>query len=168
MVVAIIRLRKVKRVFLPDYKRGLRFVNGVFVNELGPGTYGVSGTKEHIEAVDMRPQPVILDRTFYRDAWNNTAVISVGADLLVSDPRRATSALKDQVKDSLPIARNALRSALSRSTANEGLGYRVQVAADIAEAVNAELDPVGMKVQNVEVIEFWLRPMTGDTTGVSQ
>jgi SPFH domain / Band 7 family len=168
VLIAILRLRKVQTVFVPDYQRGLRFVKGAYVDEVGPGSYRIAGTNQHIEVVDMRPQSVILDRTFYRDAWNNTALISVSADLLVADARRATTALKDQINDSMPLARNALRTALSRSTASEDPSYRTQAAADITQAVNAELDAVGMKVQNVEVVEFWLRPMSGETTGVAQ
>lgn len=153
---------------MPDYQRGLRFVHGAYTNMLGPGTYAIAATKEHIEIVDMRPQPVILERTFYRDAWNNPALISVGADLLVSDPHLATTTLKDQINDSLPIARDAVRSTLSRGIASEDPGFRIKAAADITQAVNDELDRVGMKIQNVEIVEFWLRPMTGEITGVAQ
>jgi hypothetical protein len=168
LVLAIRRLREIKRVYVPDFQRGLRFVNGAYVNMLGPGSYQIAATREHIEIVDMRPQPVILERTFYRDAWNNTALVSVGADILVSNPHLAGTALKDQINDSLPIARDAVRSALSRGTASDDLDFRTRAVADITQAVNEELDRVGMKIENVEIVEFWLRPIAGEITGVAQ
>ena len=76
--------------------------------------------------------------------------------------------LKDQVNDSLPIARDAVRSALSRGIATEDPSFRTKAAADITQAVNDELGRVGMKVDNVEIVEFWLRPITGEITGVAQ
>jgi hypothetical protein len=168
VMLAVRRLRKVKRIYVPDFKRGLRFVNGSYANVLDPGSYRIAGTREHIELVDMRPEQVILDRTSYRDAWNNTAVISVSAEILISNPHLATTSLKDQINGSLPIARDAVRSTLSKGIASEGAEFRIKTAADITQAVNEELDRVGMKVQNVEIVEFWLRPVAGETGGVAQ
>jgi hypothetical protein len=168
LLVAFVRLRKVKLIFVPDFKRGLRFVNGTFVNEVGPGTFQIAGTRQHIEVVDMRPQSVLLERTFFRDAWKNTAFISISAEALVADAHLASTVLKNQIEDSLPIARSAVGAALCRSAASEDPGYRTQVAADVTLAVNKELAHVGMKIQNVEILEFWLRPFDGETTGVAQ
>lgn len=148
--------------------RGLSFVNGAYVGELGPGAYRIAGTRKHIELVDMRPQPVLLDRRAYTDAWGNPAFISISADLLVSHPYRASTELKNQIHDCLPIARNAVRSALTRSTASEGVDNRTRIAADIEQAVNAELEPVGMKVQKTAIVEFWVAPMTREVTGMAQ
>ena len=118
--VVVRRIRKPKRVFITDYQRGIRYVRGSFANLLGPGSYLASGSKEHIDTVDMRPQPIILERTFYRDSWQNDAFVTIGAELQVSDARLPATMLKDQVNDSLPLVRDALRSVVTRGVAGEG------------------------------------------------
>src|SRR5579872_4794872 len=108
-----LRLRKAKRIFVPDYQRGVRFIRGSFANVLGPGSYQPFMSKEQITVVDMRPQPIFLERVTYRDALQNESFMSIGAELQVSDPHLAATLLKDQINGSLPIVRDALRSVAS-------------------------------------------------------
>lgn len=165
--ILVRRLRRVKHIFIPDYKRGVRFVKGSFANVLGPGSYQPLTRKEQIEIVDMRPQPIILDRVSYRDAWQNESFLSVGAQVLVCDAHLATTMLKDQINDSIPIIRDTLRSVVSGGIADGSSEFRNKTAADIAEGVNAKLDRVGMKISDLEIIELWSRPGSGRITAVS-
>jgi hypothetical protein len=87
------RLRRTQRIFVPDYKRGVRFVRGSFDRVLGPGSYKPFTMKEQIEIVDMRPQPIFLEKIFYRDALQNESFVSIGAELLISDAYLASTML---------------------------------------------------------------------------
>jgi|SRR6185437_6438697 len=165
--VLTLRLRRVKHIFIPDYKRGVRFVKGSFANVLGPGSYQPFTAKEQIEIVDMRPQPIILERISYRDAWQNESSVSLAAEMLISDAHLATTTLKDQINDSLPIVRDTLRSIVSGGIADGSPEFRSKTAADITGAVNTALDRVGMRITNVEIIELWSRPGFGRVTAVS-
>src|SRR5262249_48668336 len=109
---------KRKRVMITDYKKGVRFVNGVFRDVVGPGSYVVKEPKQQIKIVDMRPQPVLMERHFFQDALNHTSVISVAMELRVVDPYLATTKLRDDVKDALPMLRNAMRQALASVAAD--------------------------------------------------
>ena len=160
-------LRKTQPIFVPDYKRGVRFVKGSFANVLGPGSYNPLTLREQIEIVDMRPQPIFLERISYRDALQNDSFVSIGAEILVSDAHLAATMLKDQVNDSLPIIRDTLRSVVSRGIADESPEFRIATAADITRVVNAELDRLGMKISNVEIVELWSRPGLVRITPVS-
>jgi regulator of protease activity HflC (stomatin/prohibitin superfamily) len=60
-----------------------------------------------------------------------------------------------------------LRSVVSGGIADGTPEFRSKMATDITRAVNAELDRLGMKITNVEIIELWSRPGSGRITVVS-
>jgi hypothetical protein len=157
-ILFIYYMRRFPRVYITDYMRGIRFVKGVFRDVLGPGAYQSFSRRVHIDVVDMRPVPVILDRVLYRDALQSDSVVSVGVELLVEDPYVAATSTKNRVGDSLPIVRDTLRSVLSRGIADTTQEFRDKSAADITTAVNAELKRLGMKVSNLEITELASRP----------
>jgi hypothetical protein len=151
------RFRGRTRVLIPDYRRGVRFVGGVFSDVLDAGSYSFDGRKEQVTIVDMRPQPILIERLPFQDALNHQGVISVGAELVVSDPQLAASALRDQVKDAYILARNSIRAAISQQIVT-GTGDLNGVTAPITSAVRSELRRVGMDIANVDVTELWLSP----------
>jgi hypothetical protein len=143
-----------KRIVITDFRRGVRFVGGVFSNVLEAGSYSFDPRKEQITIVDMRPQPFLMERLGFQDALKNPGVISLGAELLVRDPHLAASALRDQVKDAYILARDTVRTAMSK-----------QIVADTADtaglmqtltaALRGELNKVGMDIADIEVTELW-------------
>jgi hypothetical protein len=153
------RLRKTKRVFIPDYQRGILYRGGTFARVIGPGSYNSYISNEQIVIVDMRPQPFVIERLLYQDALKSPSVISIGAELTVSDPYRACTALKDQVNDSVAIVRDAMRATLSKSISDTTDEARRKAGEEIAACANADLDKVGMRVANLEVTETWSRPI---------
>jgi hypothetical protein len=168
--VALIILRHIRsmpRVFIPDYKRGVRFSRGVFKDVLGPGVYQPFSRKQQIEVVDMRPQPIFLDRVAYRDVLQNESFMSIGADLLVGDARLAVNMLKDQINDSFPMVRHAIGSYVSRGIVDDSPEYRAKTSEEITRVVNDDLARVGMKIANVEIVELWSHPGLERTTTVS-
>ncbi len=159
IVVAVIiflwRWRKIPRIYLTDYMRGVRFVKGSFVNVLGPGSYKPFTRRASIEIVDMRPVPFVMESVSYRDALQSESVVSIGAEMAVDDPYLAATSLKNRIGDSLPIVRNTLRATVSRTITDRSPEFRVQTARDIQEAVNEELRRYGMKISRVEITEIF-------------
>lgn len=153
----LFRLKKVPRIYLTDYMRGLRFVKGSFDGLLGPGGHQPLTRGEHVEVVDMRSVPFLLESIWYRDALQSESVVSIGAEMLVDDPYLAATSLKDRVGDTLPIARDTLRTAVSRRIADGGPDSRARFADDIQTTINDELRRVGMKIANVEITEIYSR-----------
>jgi flagellar basal body-associated protein FliL len=148
-----------KSILIPDYRRGVLFVDGIFVKVLEPGSHRVSGSKEQITIVDMRPQPILLERVFFQDAIKNQGVVSVAVDLLVQDPHLAATMARDQVKDGLAILRDQLRTVLSQQIADLRPEVPAKLAEAIAAAANDELRKVGMRVAGTEVTELWSAPL---------
>lgn len=154
VVLVRLRNRNRKRIVLTDFRRGVHFVNGSFKAVLGLGAYRYDARKEQITVVDMRPQPILIDRLGFQDALRHDGVISVGTELLVRDPRLAATALRDNVKDSYVMVRDTIRMAMSTLVA-PGAESAASVAAAITTAVNAELAKVGMGVSEIEITELF-------------
>jgi hypothetical protein len=148
------RARLTKRIVIPDFRRGVRFVGGVFSGVLEAGSYRVDSRKEVITIVDMRPQPILMERVGFQDALQQQGVISFGTELLVRDPKLAASALRDQVKDAYVLARDAVRTAMSKQIVADN-GEAAGLAHTLTTAIRTELAKVGMGISDVEVTELW-------------
>lgn len=157
LIIFLYRWGKMPRTYVTDYMRGLRFVKGAFVGVIGPGSYKPFSRGVHIETVDMRPVPFLLERITYRDALESDAIISVGAELSVDDAYLAATSLKDRVGDSLLILREKLRSSASGKIADRRPEFRAKLAESIEYAANEELRHSGMKVSNVVITEMFSR-----------
>jgi hypothetical protein len=155
---ARLRLRQTKRVFIADYQHGVRYAKGIFADVLEPGSYNSYTPKEQITVVDMRPQPFVIERFFYKDVLQSPSVISIGGKLSVSDPYEAVTALKDQVNESIAIIREALRATVSRGIADPTIESRNRITLEIEAAANAELNESGLRVTDLEITELWSLP----------
>ncbi|HKS82287.1 MAG TPA: SPFH domain-containing protein [Candidatus Acidoferrales bacterium] len=155
------RVGRVPRVFVLDYQRGVRFLSGAFSNVVGPGRYLGLNKNVQIQVMDMRPRQFVMECVAYRDAMRNDSFVSIGAELVVSDPYLAATKLKDQFADSLPTVRDTLRSIASRGIGDANWESRVRMSDEITAAVNAELGASGMQIANLEITEIWSRPVVG-------
>jgi len=161
----LFRLRKTKRVFITDYQRGVRYKAGVFAGELGPGSYDVYNPTEQVLIVDMRPQPFVIERLLYRDPLQAASVISIGGQLKVSDSHTASSALKDQINESIAIVRDALRETVSKTISGIEPETRERMARAIETAANVALAKVGMRLAELEITETWSQFVQGHRKG---
>jgi hypothetical protein len=149
-----VRVRNRKRIVITDFRRGVHFVGGVFKAVLGPGSYTYNARREQITIVDMRAQPIVIERLPFQDVLRHEGVISIGTELLVREPHLAATALRDQVKDSFAIVRETIRRVMTTQVAanhenSEAVGEAIKVA------VNADLANVGIGVSEIEVTELW-------------
>jgi hypothetical protein len=115
----------------------------------------------------MRPSPFLAERMSYQDALHSPSIMSIGAELLVSDPYVASTKLKNPVDDSIPVAREIIKSFASGNITDARLEARVKTAEEITKVVNRELSQFGMTVRNVEITELWSRPLQGHLTGAN-
>lgn len=158
LVGLLLRSRKGRKgITVTDYMRGVHFAGGRTLGLLSPGYYRFNPSKESILTVDLRPQPILIERVFYRDSLNRHAVISAATELSVSDPALAATKIKDQVGDSFNLILATLRDFVSHYAAEPG-GRALE--ADLTAAINAELSKIGMKINPVEIIEFWVAPFS--------
>jgi hypothetical protein len=155
----------VNLMMIPDFRRGVRFLHGAFSAVLEPGTYRINTAKQQVTIVDMRPQPLLFERYIYRDALNRPSVISIGTELLVHDPRLATTTLKDQVKDAIPIINNLIHTAVARLVTDPSPEGRKATSETITKAVNVELSKYGLRISSAEVTEAYSQPLASGPSG---
>jgi hypothetical protein len=167
LVFLIRRVRTAKTVFITDYQRGVRFVNGVFRDVLGPGRYRSYTGHDLINIVDMRPNPFLAERISYQDALQSPSIMSIGAELLVSDPYVVSTKLKNPVDDSIPVAREIVKSFAAGNITDARPEARAKTAEEITKAVNRELSQFGMAVRNLEITEVWSRHLQQITGGAN-
>jgi hypothetical protein len=152
------RLRRMKRILIPDFQRGVRFVNGAFRDVLGPGSYRSYPGRDQINRVDMRPTPFLEERLHYEDAMQTPCIMSIGAELSVADPYLACTKLKVPIDDSIPIAEEIILSFAASNVTDTSAAAREKTAEEITKAVNSELSQFGVRVSNLEITELWSRP----------
>jgi hypothetical protein len=144
-----------KRVAITDFRRGVHFVDGALEGVLEVGTYTYNPRKEEITIVDMRPYPILIERLSFQDALRHEGIISIGASLIVRDPKFATTALRDQIDDSYLIVRDTLKIAVSRQIAPSRESFEV-LQNSLVDAVNSSLEKVGMGISELEITELWV------------
>jgi regulator of protease activity HflC (stomatin/prohibitin superfamily) len=149
-----------RRVTITDYQRGVHFIGGRVAKVLPPGNYRFKAAKETILPVDLRPQPIVIERLLYRDGLNRPAVISIATELLVWDPEVAVTRLKDPAGDAYNMVVGALREFVSHRAPGAGSAARAVAAQELTAALNAELGKIGMKVNPVEITEAWAAPFS--------
>jgi hypothetical protein len=155
-------------VFIADYQRGLRFVQGSFREVLGPGSHQSNAKQEQLTVIDMRPVPIVVERILYQDAVLAPSVVSVGAQLNVADPLQASTKLKNQLADSMAIVRDGVRRTMSKAVGGVTPSDRPRIASEIEHAVNIDLEKVGMRVSQLEITELWSRSgKPGTVTGAN-
>jgi uncharacterized membrane protein YqiK len=155
-------------VFITDYQRGLRFVQGSFREVLGPGSHQSNPRQEQLTVVDMRPVPIVVERILYQDAVLAPSVVSIGAQLDVTDPLQASTKLKNQLTDSMAIVRDGVRRTMSKAAGGITPADRSKIASEIEHAVNGDLEKVGMRISQLEITEFWSRSgKPGNVTGAN-
>lgn len=143
-----------KRVIITDFRRGIHFEGGAFKDVLGPGAYTYTPRKEEIMIADMRPHPILIERLSFQDALRHDGLISIGALLIVGDPKLAATALRDQINDSYLIVRDALKATVSQQIAPARENVEI-LQNSLMEAAISALEKVGMRISELEITELW-------------
>lgn len=143
-----------KQVMIPDFRRGLDFIRGELKGVLEAGAHTYNTRKEEITIVDMRPQPILIERLSFQDALTHDGIISIGASLVVRDPKLAATALRDQIGDSTLIIRDTLKVTVSQQVAPDREGLEA-LQKSLMDAINLSIEKVGMGITELEITELW-------------
>lgn len=158
-VLTAVYLRGTKILQITDYQVGLRFRKGDTYTVLSPGCYRTGAGLSPITVVDLRPRQFILERITFQDALRAPSIISVGGELMIGDPQTAINSLKNLLDDSLPIIRDQLGPAVSRSVVSATDESRKVLARAITSEINRALQPFGVLIRNLEITELWTKPV---------
>lgn len=134
---------------------------------MGRRSYRSYPGRDQINLVDMRPNLFLEERMSYEDAMQSPSIMSIGAELAVSDPYLAFTKLKDPIDDSIPIAKEIIWSFAASNITDTSPAAREKTAEEITKAVNSELSQFGVRVGNLEITELWSRPLQQGALGAN-
>lgn len=158
-LIFMIRLRRSKIVYIADYQIGLRYLGDASCRVLPPGAYRSGAASPPITVVDMRPRQFLIERLEFQDRLQENCVVSLGGELTICDAESAVNSFKNLIEDTLPIVRERLRSAVSKSIIDSSAEGRAKMANLISADLNRELQVRGVELHNIEITELWIQPM---------
>ncbi|OFZ55498.1 MAG: hypothetical protein A2428_11340 [Bdellovibrionales bacterium RIFOXYC1_FULL_54_43] len=136
---------------LNEYERGVVFRLGRIIGAKGPGLIILIPVIDHMLRVDLRtvtldvpPQDVIS-----RD--NVTIKVNAVVYFRVVDPNRAVVEVENYLFATSKLAQTTLRSVLGQVELDELLASRESINHRLQTILDAQTEPWGVKVSNVEV-----------------
>jgi SPFH domain / Band 7 family len=165
MIAVIIgfRLRSsYRRVIVLDYQQGVKFKNGIISEVLAAGIYKIHAKRDRIEIVDMRPQPFLFEAVSCLDALKHAVVISVTAEVVVEDAKKAFANTREQSDDIVARIPQVIREVTARTIVQESSEAEfAQRRQSLIEELQKTFSPMGFAVTNLELTELWAEPTGG-------
>ena len=162
VVLLVVFLREVKQ-----YERGVVLTMGKYTSLRGPGWSVIVPVFQSMEKVDLRVKAVDVpdQKVITRD--NVSASINAVIYYKVSDAVRATLEVEDFQFAVSQLAQTTMRNIVGSATLDEVLAERDKLSQRIQEIIDAESDAWGIRVENVELKDFFL-PQDMDRTIAKQ
>ncbi|MDI9239621.1 slipin family protein [Lysobacter sp. LF1] len=149
VLLAVLMVSAIK--VLREYERGVVFQLGRFWKVKGPGLILLIPMVQQMVRVDLRtvvmdvpPQDVIS-----RD--NVSVQVNAVVYFRVVDPQKAIINVEHFYEATSQLAQTTLRSVLGQHELDEMLAEREKLNDDIRNILDAQTDPWGIKVANVEI-----------------
>ena len=150
-ILLLIALAAASIRILREYERGVVFLLGRFWKVKGPGLIIVVPGIQQMVRVDLRT--VVMDVPSQDVISRDNVSVKVNAVvyLRVVDPERAIIQVQDYQMATSQLAQTTLRAVLGKHELDEMLSERERLNMDIQKILDAQTDPWGIKVNNVEI-----------------
>lgn len=151
VVLLVVFLREVKQ-----YERGVVLTMGKFTGLRTPGWSIIIPVFQHMQKVDLRVKAVDVpdQKVITRD--NVSASINAVIYYKVADAAKAVLEVEDFRFAVSQLAQTTMRNIVGSATLDEVLSERDKLSARIQQIIDAETDEWGIKVENVELKDFFL------------
>ncbi len=150
VIFAIIILSNAIKV-LREYERGVVFRLGRLISAKGPGIIFLIPIVDKIVRVSLRT--VVLDVPPQDVITQDNVSIKVNAVVYfrVVDPQKAIVQVENFLAATSQISQTTLRSVLGQSELDDLLSQRDKINHKLQQIIDANTEPWGVKVSNVEV-----------------
>src|SRR5678816_1797905 len=150
VVFAVIILSNAIKV-LREYERGVVFRLGRLIAQKGPGLIFLIPIIDKMVRVSLRT--VVLDVPPQDVITQDNVSIKVNAVVYfrVLDPRNAIVQVENYLAATSQISQTTLRSVLGQSELDDLLSQREKINHKLQQIIDANTEPWGVKVSNVEV-----------------
>jgi regulator of protease activity HflC (stomatin/prohibitin superfamily) len=134
-----------------EYERGVIFRLGRLVGAKGPGLFLIVPFIDRMVKVDLRV--VTLDIPAQECITNDNVTVKVNAVAYfrVVDPDSAIVQVEDYRRATWQIAQTSLRNVIGQSELDELLAHREKINSQLAQIIDEQTEPWGVKVSIVEV-----------------
>lgn len=151
LVIAVAIIRQVNQ-----YERGVMLTLGKYTGMKGPGWRIVIPVFQRMMKVDLRVKAVDVpdQKVITRD--NVSASINAVIYYRVADASRAVLEVEDFRYAVSQLAQTTMRNIVGSADLDEVLAEREKLSQRIREIVDKETDQWGIKVENVELKDFFL------------
>jgi regulator of protease activity HflC (stomatin/prohibitin superfamily) len=134
-----------------EYERGVIFRLGRLVGAKGPGLFFIIPIVDRMVKVDLRVVTLDIPSQEAISKDNVTVKVNAVAYFRVVDPSDAIVQVEDYRRATWQIAQTTLRSVLGQSELDELLTHRESINQRLAQIIDEQTEPWGIKVSIVEV-----------------
>ncbi len=134
-----------------EYERGVVFRLGRLAGARGPGLIILLPFIERMQKVDLRTVTMDIPAQEVITQDNVTIRVNAVAYFRVVDPNVAVVNVADYIRATSQIAQTTLRSVLGQSALDDMLAEREKINQQLAQIIDGQTEPWGVKVSIVEV-----------------
>jgi regulator of protease activity HflC (stomatin/prohibitin superfamily) len=134
-----------------EYERGVIFRLGRLIGAKGPGLFFIIPLIDRMVKVDLRIVTLDVPTQEIITKDNVTTKVNAVVYFRIIDPSKAIVQVENYFQATSLISQTTLRSILGQSELDELLAEREKINARLAEVIDAQTDPWGIKVSTVEV-----------------
>jgi regulator of protease activity HflC (stomatin/prohibitin superfamily) len=136
---------------LREYQRGVVFMLGRFWKVKGPGLILVIPGVQQMVRVDLRTVTLDVEPQDVISRDNVSVKVNAVVFFRVVDAQRAIIQVQDYLLATSQLAQTTLRVVLGKHELDEMLAERERLNQDVQQILDAQTDPWGIKVSNVEI-----------------
>ncbi|MBI3283522.1 MAG: slipin family protein [Burkholderiales bacterium] len=134
-----------------EYERGVVFTLGRFSGVAGPGLVLIVPGIQQLVRVDLRTVVLEVPTQDVISRDNVSVKVSAVVYFRVTDPKKAIIEVANYLNATSQLAQTMLRSVLGKHQLDDMLAERERLNLDIRQALDAQTDSWGIKVENVEI-----------------
>lgn len=136
---------------MQEYERGVVFRLGRLAGARGPGLILLVPFIERMQKVDLRTVTMDIPAQEVITQDNVTIRVNAVTYFRVLDPSAAVVNVADYIRATSQIAQTTLRSVLGKSALDDLLAEREKINQQLAQIIDDQTEPWGVKVSIVEV-----------------
>jgi regulator of protease activity HflC (stomatin/prohibitin superfamily) len=129
-------------------RRGLVYLDGKLIREVGPGNYGFwnAVATPRVEAVEIRRQTLEVNGQEILTSDKVTVRVNISAVYEVADPAKAVASVRDLREQLYRALQVAVRQSLGKRTLEQALAEKTDIDQSVSAEVRREMEAYGVRV----------------------
>lgn len=150
-LLALAASRRLARVTVYEFERGLRYDRGRFTRLLDPGQYLIYRRRTAIRKVDVRPAYVSVPGQEVLSADGVTLRVSIAAEFEIVDPAVAVNGVEDYRASLYVTLQLALREIIGATAIDKLLEERTTLGPGLLERAAGRVREFGLELRSADV-----------------